>query len=184
MMHTFSAAMGILTPADSRTQASPRDSSLGEQDLFWSCFDGYLKGLIGISVFGGQITFTVVVSDIADPADGGKTPTFSKETVRLLVGISWLLFMVLIGTSVLVKMVISDLSERAWLIQKLGKEGWRRAYSALTFLLNMLSVAPFLFVSLAVVAYLPVVGWAGTAFVSLLTTGVLVAWYCEELPPV
>ena len=157
-----------------------------EWEDLWAWVDGYLKGIIGISVFGGQITFTVLVSDIADPADVVRsvpanadpafTPTFPRETVRTFIGISWLLFIISLGISVVLKMLLSDRNEREWLVQKLGARDFRRLYSVVTFILNTLSVAPFLFLSLATAAYLPVVGWIGTAFVSLLTVVVGIAW--------
>jgi len=138
------------------TPAQPQGAQAGvptnhrEESGTW--LDGYLKGIIGISVFGGQITFTVLVSEIADPAetarpgaatDGeGFTPTFRKETVRTFIGISWLLFTVSLGISVFLKMVLSDRKGRDWLVLKLGGRGsFDRLYSAVTLLLNILSVA-------------------------------------------
>jgi len=158
----------------------------GNREHFWAWVDGYLKGIIGISVFGGQITFTVLVSDIADPADVVRpvptnadppfTPTFTRETVRTFIGISWLLFTISLGISGILKTLLSDRNEREWLVQKLGTRGFRRLYSIVTLVLNTLTVAPFLFLSLATAAYLPVVGWIGTAFVSLFIIVVGIAW--------
>ncbi|GAB1312863.1 hypothetical protein MFIFM68171_03073 [Madurella fahalii] len=167
------------------TTAQPSNPA-SEDGEFWRWLDGYLKGIIVISVFGGQITFTVLVSDIADPADTIQAdrnnpdpsliPTFARETVRTFLGISWLLFTVSLGIAVFVKTVLSDTKGRNWLVRKLGTDGFSRLYSTLTFLLNALSVSPFLFLALATAAYLPVVGWIGTAFVSLFAIAVGIFW--------
>ena len=155
----------------------PPHVDLPRGERFWDWFvDGYLKGIIGISILGGQITFTVLVSDIADPAEIVRSPTFPKETVRNFIGISWLLFVVLLGISVFLAILLADRRERDWLLRTLGPRRFRSVYSAVTFFLNILSVAPFLFLALAITAYLPVVGWIGTAFVSILTVVVGVTW--------
>jgi hypothetical protein len=136
--------------------------------VFWGWVDGYLTGIIGVSVLGGQITFTVLVSDIADPAAANNAPTFHKETVRTFIGISWLLFTACLGISVLVKTVLSDPGERRWLVERLGARRFD------------LSVVPFLFLSLAVVAYLPVVGWIGAGFVAVLMLVVGIFWFVMD----
>lgn len=157
----------------------PRDESSNPEPFFWNWLDGYLKAVIGISVFGGQITFTVLVSEIADPAGGsspGSTPTFHKQTVRTFIGISWLLFVLSLGIAALMKTILSDPRERIWLSKCLGTKRFRRLYSTLTIMLDVLTITPFLLLSLVTVAYLPVVGWIGTAFVSLFMVIVGISW--------
>ncbi len=167
-------------------QETPAPNLTNKREHVWAWVDGYLKGIIGISVFGGQITFTVLVSEIADPADVVRpvranadpafTPTFPRETVRTFIGISWLLFIISLGISVFLKMILSDRNDRDRLVRNLSTQGFHRLYSVITFVLNTLSVAPFLFLSLATTAYLPVVGWIGTAFVSLFAVVVCITW--------
>ena len=172
----MTTADSTINPVHSLTRRA--DGPMPEDREFWSWLDGYLTGIIGIAVLGGQITFTVLVSEIADPAETVKprTPTFRKETVRTFIGISWLLFTTLMGISVFVKILCSDPRERGWLLQRLGTYGFRILYSLLTLLLNALSIVPFLFLALAATAYVPIVGWLGTGLVSFYTVVVGVSW--------
>jgi hypothetical protein len=154
-----------------------------ERVLNW--LDGYLKALIAISVFGGQITFTVIVSEIADPAALSPTSTdaetksfFGIETVRIFVALSWLFFMVELGIAALVKILLMDEymkgATRTYFARR--KKSFLYIYSGLTFLLNGLPLVAFLFLALAVAAYVPVVGWIGVGLISLFTLAVFVLW--------
>jgi hypothetical protein len=147
--------------------------------------DGYLKALIAISVFGGQITFTVIVSEIADPAALSSTSTdaktnsfFGMETVRMFVALSWLFFMVELGIAALVKILLMDenmkVLTRTYAARR--KKSFLYIYSGLTFLLNGLPLVAFLFLALAVAAYVPVVGWIGVGLISLFTIAVFLLW--------
>lgn len=63
---------------------------------FWLWFDKYLSAIFGIAVLGGQVTFTLIVSDLVDPAtlsaDSGWVTILSKEGVRLVIATGWLFF--------------------------------------------------------------------------------------------
>ncbi|KAK3361619.1 hypothetical protein B0T24DRAFT_684651 [Lasiosphaeria ovina] len=159
--------------------SAPARSAGTEDGVFWGWLDGYLNGIIGIAILGSQITFTVLVSEIADPAAvlQPATPAFGRETVRAFIGVSWLLFIASLGISSFTKVVLSDPNERAWLIARMGVRRFRSLYSVLTLVLDALSVVPFLFLALATTAYLPVIGWIGTAFVSLFSLVVAVSWF-------
>ncbi|KAH6679181.1 hypothetical protein B0J14DRAFT_580248 [Halenospora varia] len=160
-------------------QANPGDEHL----LRW--WDGYLNGLIAISLFGGQITFTVIISEIANPATldptsvASRTNTrFERETVRMFVALSWLLFMVPLGIAVVTKMLLLDVGIREYIRINLadGHKCFMYIPSVLSFLLNALPVIAFLFLALAVVAYVPVVGWIGVGLISLFILIVFVLW--------
>jgi hypothetical protein len=149
-----------------------------DPDPFWSWFDDYLKAIIGIAVLGGQITFTLIVSDIADPtklnpsvSDDGTAAVFQRETVRLLIALSWLFFTFTLGFAVLTSLLFSG-NRRGSLAARLGG-----AFDlTMTFLLNFLPIGAFLLLSLAAAAYVPVVGWIGVAFTSLFALCVLFFW--------
>jgi hypothetical protein len=154
-----------------------------ERVLNW--LDGYLKAVIAISVFGGQITFTVIVSEIADPAAPSPTSTdaqtnrlFGMETVRMFVALSWLFFMVELGIAALVKILLMDetmkSAARTYFAHR--KRNFLYIYSGITFLLNGLPLVAFLFLALAVAAYVPVVGWIGVGLISLFALVVFVLW--------
>jgi hypothetical protein len=153
------------------TQTTPvNNQSVAQRerdDRFWSWFDDYLKAVIAIAVLGGQITFTLIVSDIADPEnlDNGTAAVFKMETVRLLIAISWLFFTCTLGVAVIINLLfIGD--------SRLGGI-WGRV---VTFLLNFLPIGAFLLLSLATAAYVPIVGWLGAGFISLFTLAVLYFW--------
>lgn len=165
--------------ARSRSGGHRADGPMPEDRDFWGWLDNYLTGIIGIALLGGQITFTVLVSEIADPAQTvapPRAPTFGRETVRTFIAVAWLLFTTLMGISVFVKILLSDPRERGWLVRRLGAGRFRAGYAALTLLLNALSIVPFLFLALAATAYVPVVGWLGTALVAVYTVVVGVSW--------
>ncbi|KAL9622225.1 MAG: hypothetical protein Q9160_003408 [Pyrenula sp. 1 TL-2023] len=141
------------------------------EQRFWSWFSDYLTSVVAIAVLGGQITFTVIVSDIADPRASNTAPVFDKETVRLLIAISWLFFTCTLGLAVITKLLFSGDYRGARAPKLNGLFGW-----TVTFLLNFLPIGAFLLLALAAAAYVPVVGWFGTGFVSLFTLAVSFFW--------
>lgn len=167
----------IRDPAQSNAAEAPREQN--REGDFWSWFDDYLKAVIGIAVFGGQITFTVIVSDIADPArlspsssdDVESSAIFARETVRLFIALSWLFFTLTLGFGVLTSLLFSG-DRRGALAPSLGNN----FYLVMTFLLNFLPIGAFFLLSLATVAYVPVVGYIGIAFISLFALSVLFFW--------
>jgi hypothetical protein len=81
-------------------------SSDDYKQRYWAWFDNYLKVIIGVAVLGAQITFTLIVTDIADPASlGNATPAFDKETTRLIIAISWLFFTCTLGVAVITSLL-------------------------------------------------------------------------------
>ena len=148
-----------MSSRSSSQQRSLRESNNGHIISWW---ESYLKAILAISLFGGQITFTVIVSAIADPASLNRSgPTaFSMETVRLFVAIAWMLFTITLGMAAIVTILISDTNIKQELLER-----WKNrrrsvliAHSVLTLLLNGLPLTAFLFLALAAVAYVPVVG--------------------------
>lgn len=137
----------------------------------WSWFSDYLKSVVAIAVLGGQITFTVIVSDIADPRIFNAASVFDKETVRLIIALSWLFFTCTLGLAVITKLLFSGDYRRAFAPNLDGPFGW-----TVTFLLNFLPIGAFLLLSLATSAYVPVVGWVGTGLISLFTLAVVYFW--------
>jgi hypothetical protein len=146
-----------------------------------SWWEGYLNAILGISLFGGQITFTVILSEIADPATlhANKTALFSKETARLFVAISWMLFTITLGLAAVIRILISDvnLKEAANKGFKNGSRWIRLAHSLLTLFLNGLPIAAFLFLALAVVAYVPIVGWITLGLISFFLIAAGGCWW-------
>ena len=157
---------------------------LGRSIMEW--WERYLAAVIGISTFGGSITFSVIVSPIADPARlnpenaEALTPTrFDRETVRHFLAISWAIFICEMGIcSVLAtlmhfhrdKFVNRFLPDfpgpalRSLVVMGSLRVSTRWFLLACALLINCLMVAAFMFLSLAVVAYVGVAGWMGVLF--------------------
>ncbi len=160
---------------------------------FWSWFNEYLNAIIGIAALGGQITFTVIVSDIADPSTLGSsssspgpdepTPSnstavlFPKEKVRFFIALSWLFFTATLGLAVVAKVLFTTSPQPGSINAGRSAVLVSKIYSGLTLLLNMLPIAAFLLLALAAAAYVPVVGWVGVALIGFFAVLVLVLWY-------
>ena len=139
-------------------------------------FDGYLTAIIGVSVFGGQITFSVALSDLPDPADIIPSPFFQRQMVRTFVTVSWLLFMFTLAIALFAKMIFSENTTRYWVRAIFGATGLRRIVATMMLLLQELPVVAFLFLALSITAYVPVVGWIGVGSVSLFAAFIAVLW--------
>ncbi|KAK3390354.1 hypothetical protein B0H63DRAFT_465330 [Podospora didyma] len=160
----------------------------GGDPAFWGWLNEYLNAILGIAVLGGQITFTVIVSDIADPSTLGlndpssfptSSPIFSKEKVRFLIALSWLFFTSTLGLGVLTKVLVASgpLSTSSGPVSASGRRAFTAVYGTLTLLLNALPIGAFLLLALAVVAYSPVVGWIAVGLIGIFGLFVLFLWF-------
>jgi hypothetical protein len=96
----------------------------------------------------------------------------------MFVALSWLFFMVELGIAALAKILLMDenmkRATKTYFVHR--NKNFLFVYNGLTFLLNGLPLVAFLFLALAVAAYVPVVGWIGVGFISLFTLIVFVLW--------
>lgn len=136
-------------------------------DSFKAWFQAYLAFVIGIAVLGGQITFTLIVSQLADPPPQS---VFSMGAVRHLIAAAWLLFTGTLGVGVITSLLFTDDRRSTRTPGISGLSGF-----VITFLLNFLPLGAFLLLALAAAAYTPVVGWIGVGGISLF--GLLVLYY-------
>ncbi|KAK0710678.1 hypothetical protein B0H67DRAFT_554776 [Lasiosphaeris hirsuta] len=151
------------------------------QTTFRNWLDGYYNAIIGTAALGGQITFTVIVTDILDPRtlrsrDPAVNPAdvFSVETIRLLIALSWLLFVATLGLAITAKLVCCSPPFPGADDLKLPPNG--PTHAILILALNALSIGAFFLLSLAITAYVPVAGWMGVAMLSIYSLGVLGLW--------
>jgi hypothetical protein len=141
-----------------------------------SWWDSFSKGIIGISTFGASISFSVIVTDLPDPiAIRESTPTklgskihFDKETVRKFLSLAWLMFLLALGFA-----LISQLKLRR-------SNGMGGSLQFLGLVLNGLILSAFMFLSLAVAAYVPEVGIAGVSGIAFFALVVLGMWFNGE----
>lgn len=129
-------------------------------------FEGFLSFVLSLSIFGAS-TFAIIVSEIANPNELSLNPRFTRETVRTLLGISWLLFVLALGIVALSMSLLAYQRERS----TTGLEGlWGQRWDCLglvaSSLIQVLVIVAFLFLSLVLVAYTEAVGWVAVAFTS------------------
>ncbi|KAL2125868.1 hypothetical protein VTI74DRAFT_2429 [Chaetomium olivicolor] len=153
-----------------RPPQHPRPSPQQLVDRYSVWLKAYLAAVIGIAVFGGQITFTLIVGQLADPAPSS---VFGPSAVRHLIAASWLLFTATLGVGVLTSLLFTDDADHYGTGKPRGLDG---AFGWLiSFLLNFLPIGAFLLLGLATAAYAPVVGWIGVAGIA--GFGLVVARY-------
>ena len=164
-----------------RLSQSSMEATSTSETAFRNWLDGYFNTIITIAALGAQITFAVIVTDIIDPAElqrhnpaAERPKVFSKETIRLLVALSWFFFAAALGVATTSKLIYSGP-----LLVGTGSRTLlpgRLLHAILTLVLNVLSVGAFFLLSLAVTAYVPAVGWVGVALLSLYFVAVLWLW--------
>lgn len=158
-------------PPTAFTEQLPTEAS------FWAWFNKYLATIFGIAVLGGQITFTLIVSDIADPVTlfDDREPAFSKEEVRLLIAISWLFFTSALAGAAFVGVLFNGSSARnSW---EYRIRNFQKLFgTVLTFLLNSFLLGAFLMLCLATAAYVPIVGWLGIGLIGVFGLAVFCFW--------
>lgn len=163
--HNQTPAAASSAPAT--VMARPNDSnSPGSSGLVVKSFEGFLSFVIEVSIFGAS-TFTVIVSEIANPADLPQNPRFGQETVRNFVALAWLLFIIALCVTGFSITLLTFQREAA--IASFGDE-WeakcqRLGLAAFVFLQGLI-IGAFMFLSLAVAAYTETVGWIAVAFTS------------------
>ncbi|KFY82942.1 hypothetical protein V498_08386 [Pseudogymnoascus sp. VKM F-4517 (FW-2822)] len=155
-----------------------RESVLEELTTNLNSWDQYFTHMIAIGIFGGQVTFNIVLSDIYDPQKvfaGRSSPLvkIDKETVRLFVALAFMFFVVTLGVAGVGKVILSNPTIKTQIRQRLGK----RKYTPLEWFeiaaccIDYFPILAFLFLGLAVIAYVPGVGLAVTIIVVICLIG-------------
>ncbi|KAF3003104.1 hypothetical protein E8E13_008165 [Curvularia kusanoi] len=123
-------------------------------------FDKFLSFVLTLTIFGAS-TFTVVVSEIANPSEINPSARFARETVRSFLGIAWLLFVIaLYGVAYSMSSVAEKRENPDRQVGGKSKFRWELLASSL---IQIVIITAFLFLSLALVAYVEPVGWAAVA---------------------
>ncbi|KAE8452296.1 hypothetical protein EG329_000996 [Mollisiaceae sp. DMI_Dod_QoI] len=155
------------------------------EPTYLDLIEKFLSAYIFIAALGAQITFSLILSDIPDPASVDNLPehrkgvVFSVHKVRVLVALSWLFFTWTLAIASFCGFLLLNPKTRAFLKQlddktkreELFNEKRKTVFIAATiaFYLNALPLVAFLLLSLAVSAYVPSVGWLGASATSLFT---------------
>jgi hypothetical protein len=156
--------------------------SADDTERFLRWWNEFLGHIVTVSIFGGSITFTVVVQQIQDPAELNGDTKFHKETVRKFLAVAWLLFVTSLALSVVSSLLLlfdREAVHRAFR----GSTGsfWAVLFHILSFLLCAVLLGAFMVLSLCVVAYVKGVGWAGCAVTSFTAVIALICWAWQGL---
>jgi hypothetical protein len=140
-----------------------------------SHLQSHLSFISTVSLFGAS-TFFVVASDMADPAElrrpNDAPPLFELHTVRCFIATAWLCFIICLSVAGYVFCTFALLADNKS-TGLTGVRGRGRACSGrggdaigicVLLVLNLLLVTAFLFLSLAMVAYVGAIGWAAVAW--------------------
>lgn len=145
---------------------SPMTRHPAESVSAW--FTGLFTTVIGISSLGASITFNYVIGVTSSPRQGSY---FSPEEIQMLLGISWLLFLLALASASLASTILTFFKhswQKDWNGEH-GKTSQRDVQIYATFataVLTGLVIAAFIFLCLVVTAYAPVVGWVALGFTS------------------
>jgi hypothetical protein len=136
-------------------------------------FESFLPATIGIATVGSSITFTIIVSQLQDPArldpsdPAAVTPTvFHRETVRTFLATSWLLFVIALGFASFAALLLNFHRKEVKVGFSPSRKnlGYEIAGLLVSFILEALLLGAFLFLALALVAYSEIVGWIAVGF--------------------
>jgi hypothetical protein len=151
-------------------------------------WERYFNGMITIAIFGGQITFTVVLSDIYDPhnVSGSKYPPtlkIDKEKVRLFVALAFIFFTVTLSAAATGKIILANPTTKIRILRSLeDKKYWPlKWFSIAACCIDYFPMLAFLFLGLAVSAYVPGVGFT-VALIFLLSLGCKMFWGHVVIP--
>jgi hypothetical protein len=159
-----------------------------ERAIQW--WEAFLPQAVNVSIFGGSITFSIAIQEIANPArlnpsdSEAETYTrFQRETVRRFLSLAWLLFVCALATASLAMLLLN-------FKRKSIKDSFKVKWSwspmilhTLSFVISALMLGAFMFLSLAVVAYVEDVGWAGVGVTSLVALITLLIWIWGFIKP-
>lgn len=128
----------------------------------------FITFVVSVSIFGAS-TFAVIAGQMADPADLWRPapPPFSIGTVRNFLAVAWLCFILSIAVAGYSSSVLTLHRQRAGGVYQGGwAETWKWQGIVASTLLHALLIAAFMFLSLALVAYVGTVGWVAVGFCS------------------
>ncbi|EPS39654.1 hypothetical protein H072_6565 [Dactylellina haptotyla CBS 200.50] len=138
-----------------------------KEQAFIEWLKGYLDTIALIGGLGSSITFSIIVSEIVDPTSLGASglkagAVFDLDQVRLIISLGWCFFTIGVGISIFAKILFIDPVAQRNLEANLKSKAFQYQLGVVLFLLNMLPTLAFGLISLAVTAYVPVVGWVAT----------------------
>ncbi|KAJ2982930.1 hypothetical protein NQ176_g1061 [Zarea fungicola] len=144
-------------------------------------FEGFLSFILAISIFGAS-TFATIVSEIAEPNHSIARPHLTTGTIRALLGVAWLLFVLALGVVALSMSLLAYQREHpAARFDGPWKGTWERLGIFAASLIQLLVIAAFVLLSIVLVAYTRTVGWVAVAMTSIAAAFTLVSLMVQWL---
>lgn len=134
-------------------------------DTLITYFQGYFKIIIGVTTFGGSVTFSIILADL--PSESNIPPTI----VRDFVAISWLLFIVGLAEACIFTALLNFYGKHIrteWGVSE-NHTKWAWLATVVSTVLSFPLMGAFIFMSLAVMAFTKRVGISGLVITSIVT---------------
>ncbi|KAH8779488.1 hypothetical protein F5882DRAFT_148806 [Hyaloscypha sp. PMI_1271] len=122
--------------------------------------DFFYKNIGTVAALGASITFALIISDIKDPHEISQHGRFDLSTVRILLAVSWMLFMIVLSLSFSLAQKFKHESAEEDEEKKDGPTG-------LATVVYVLELGAVMCLSLVVAAYVEIVGYIMVALVSI-----------------
>ncbi|KAH7190510.1 hypothetical protein DER44DRAFT_735762 [Fusarium oxysporum] len=156
------------------------DSRSADDTAVLKCYEAFLLHTIGVSIYGGSITFTVIVQQIRDPAElHGDTVAFHQKTVLKFLSAAWLLFGIALGLASVISLLVPFLRPPNQALKWIKTSDLVILLHLFSFPLCSLLLGAFTFLSLCVVAYVGAMGWITCAVTSAIAVISLCCWVVE-----
>jgi hypothetical protein len=156
-----------ISSADETDDYIPRP----QQDSLDPFFERFFPNVVVITTLGSSITLALIISQLQDPEDGtvARHSLFNLSTVRILIATSWLLFTITLILSFFLLGWLKHLQGKTFHSENDGY--WMVA------LLYFFIMGAFICLSLAVAAYVDVIGFIAVAILGTLLS-LPIVFYC------
>ena len=148
----------------------------GADLLEW--FQGLFTACGSIATLGAGFTFATLISGVEDP---GPDSRFDKSQVRMLLALSWLLFILSLGYATFVSNLFTFYAP---LIKPSYDGNDRTTHSVLWLVValqQLLLLAAVSVSALAVMAYVESVGWLAVGFTALFALAMGLMWLAQSM---
>ena len=168
--------MRMANPTDSEVSTSLTKDQAKTRIAY---YQGLFTIVIGITTFGGSITFSLILTDPPTP-----NFHFSASDVRVFVAISWICYVIALGAACILASFLNFYGteiQDEWVNEE-GQRRWLWFGIGATAILGGLLFTAFVFLSLSVMAYVKVVGIIALVFTVLIGVfSAVVGWMTRKV---
>jgi MFS family permease len=138
-------------------------------------FQTFISFIVGVSIFGAS-TFAIIAGQIQDPRQLSPTARFDMQTVRIFLALAWLYFIIALGVAGFSSSILTLKQEKHSVLTEDWHRRWKKFSLAASIFLQSLVIGAFWFLSLALIAYVEVVGWIAVVVSGAAGIFALVLW--------